>query len=132
MLYAQAREGDFPPFLGRIHRLYGTPVGALSTLAVFFALVLLVYFTFQPNLGAVIEWPSAIFIALYIITALAGLKLFQRGSTNWWLSAISFVMCTVIYCFSGFAMLLPALLGLTGWFITRRRYMVVSNQSEAG
>ncbi len=124
MIYAQARQGDFPKIFSKIHRTYQTPAAALLGLAAVFALVFLANFIFHPNLGTIIKWPSAIFIALYMIAMASGVKLFSIGTMNWWTASISLVVCMIIYGFSGWAMLFPLVLGVVGWMMSKRRYVV--------
>lgn len=120
MIYAQARHGDFPRPLARLHARFQTPVTALVSLAVVFAAVLLADLLFRPDLGSIIKWPSAIFIVLYIAAMASGVRLLARFSFSWWLSVIALIFCIVIYCFSGWAMLFPLGLCALGWVMTRR------------
>lgn len=120
MVYSQARSGVFPAFLGRLHQRHRTPIGALTALSVDFAVVLTIYTVFNINLGALIKWPSVMFLVLYVIAMASALKLLK--GEGWVKRAFAFVplvVCVSLYPFSGWAMVYPVVLGVTGWLISR-------------
>ncbi len=78
MVYAQASEGDFPKRLAYLHQIYKTPVVALLGLSAVFTVVLLINGFFHPNLGAMIQWPSVVFLALYMVAMCSALKHLPR------------------------------------------------------
>jgi amino acid efflux transporter len=133
MVYAQAREGDFPSVFAQLHRVYKTPVAVLSALAVVFSVVLLISGLFHPNLGDLIQWPSIIFLVLYMIAMVSALKLLPKGDIGWWMALIPFVVCLVLYPFSGWACLYPIVLASVGWVVSTRvsrRKRVVHHRDE--
>lgn len=121
MMYAQAREGDFPRVFAKLHEKYQTPVVALVGLAVVFSCVLLVNGCFEPNLGFLIQWPSVIFIALYLIAMASALVILPRRDAGWWMGGVALIVCIVIYAFSGWTCLYPVALFSIGCFIAIRR-----------
>lgn len=122
MVYSQARAGVFPVFLGRLHRRFLTPVGALAALAVDFALVLIVYTAFHVDLGTFVKWPSVVFLVLYGIAMAASVKLLKNEGWGTRSTAIvPLVVSAGLYPLSGWAVVFPLLLGLVGWMISRRQ-----------
>lgn len=115
MVYAQAREGDFPKVFGQLHRTYQTPVVALIGMICVFAMVLLVNGLFRPSLGTFMQWVSAVFLILYMIAMAAALKLLPKGDFGWWMAIIPLVVCAVLYTFSGWAIFYPPALIAVGW-----------------
>lgn len=115
LVYSQAREGYFPRYFNQLSPRYATPGRVLFCLAGVFVLVLVLNYLIGGSIGFLMQWPSAIFIALYILAMAASLKLFYK---NCWLrgcALISLVICIVIYTFTGWVGLYPLFLGLVGW-----------------
>ncbi len=121
MVYSQARAGVFPAALGRLHAQYRTPASALLALGVDFLLVLTMDTTFHVNLGALVKWPSVVFLVIYAVAMASAVKLLKSASRIARASAVmSFMVCLGLYPLSGWATVYPAALGLLGWLISRR------------
>ncbi|OCB92732.1 putative amino acid permease YecA [Bacillus amyloliquefaciens] len=121
MVYAMSREGHIPKYFDRLHQKNRTPVRVLTTLGAIFFTVLLIQWVFQLNPEVLLKGPSAAFIASYVITMAAGLKLLRRFGIGWWSALASLGLCIGIYSFSGWAFCYPILLGLAGLFYNRRK-----------
>jgi amino acid efflux transporter len=122
MVYSQARDGVFPMFLARLHPRHQTPVTVLYALGIDFAVVLTIYTVFRVDLGALVKWPSVVFLVLYIIAMAAALRLLRdSGRTARAMAMIPLVTCAVLYPFSGWACVYPVILGIVGWAVARRR-----------
>ncbi|MCL6577107.1 amino acid permease, partial [Kyrpidia sp.] len=125
MVYARAREGDFPRVFAVLHPVSRTPRAALVGLGTAFAAVLSFCVVFRPNLGNFMLWPGVAFLVLYTVTMAAALKLLPKGDPGRPMAAISFAVCVGLYPFSGWACLYPATLAavgaLTGLVALRRR-----------
>lgn len=119
MIYAQAREGDFPACFAILHEKYRTPVAALTGMGAAFSVVLLINGLWSPNLGSLIEWPSIVFLVLYIIAMLSAIKLLKGKDRGWWLALVPLIICVVLYPFSGWAAVYPPALAGLGWLITK-------------
>jgi amino acid efflux transporter len=119
LVYSQARAGVFPSFLGRLHERYQTPIGALAALGVDFAAVLTIYTTFHVDLGALITWPSTVFLVLYGIAMMSALKLMREGWGQRIVPMIPLLVCAGLYALSGWAMGYPVILGTAGWVMYR-------------
>jgi amino acid efflux transporter len=131
MVYAQAREGDFPKLFASLHSNYKTPVAALYGLAIVFAVVLLINGIFRPNLGAMIQWPSVVFLVLYMIAMGSALKLLPTGDLGWWLALIPLLVCLFLYPFTGWACLYPLVLLCAGWVLaTKSHRFAYSNRED--
>nr|MDH3082869.1 amino acid permease [Bacillus subtilis] len=112
MVYALAREGHIPVFFGKLSATKRTPIRVLTAMAAVFGLVLAAHGLFQIDLTTLLKGPSAAFIASYICTMAARLKLLGRRDIGWWMALGAFAACAVIYSFSGWALLYPAVLAV--------------------
>ncbi|RIV19556.1 amino acid permease [Alicyclobacillaceae bacterium I2511] len=131
MVYAQARQGDFPAMLGKLHTRYQTPVGALTALGVDFVIVLTVYTVFKVNLGELVKWPSVVFLVLYMIAMASAVRLLKGERWSRWMALIPLVVCAGLYPFSGWACVYPILLGLVGWLVVRRKVSAVPMKRDS-
>lgn len=120
MIYSQARAGDFPPIFNKLHQKFQTPSRAMYGLAGVFSLVLLCNGLFNPNLGALLKWPSAIFVASYIVAMASSLKLYPKKDKFWLMAFVALVVCISIYFFSGWAMFYPVVLATIGLALSTR------------
>ena len=132
MVYAQAREGDFPACFARLHDKYRTPVTALAGMGAAFSLVLLVNGFWTPNLGSLIEWPSVVFLVLYIIAMASAIKLLLGKDRGWWLALAPLVVCLALYPFSGWAAVYPPALAGLGWLAGNRHPAGRNNAPTSG
>lgn len=121
MVYAQARQGDFPSVLGKLHKRHQTPVGALTALGIDFAIVLTIYTVFHVDLATLVKWPSVVFLVLYMIAMASALRLLRGQRLACFVAVVPLVVCIGLYPFSGWAMIYPVVLGFIGWVVTRRR-----------
>lgn len=121
MIYAQAREGDFPAIFTKLHPTYKTPIVSIYSLAAVFAFVLMYNGFFKPNLEVLLKWPSVIFIVSYIIAMASALKLLSKRDIGWWMALIAFVVCVIIYLFSGWAFYYPFFLAIIGYIVSRKK-----------
>lgn len=120
MVYAQAREGDFPEYFAKLHPRYQTPFIALGGMTAVFMIVLLVNGVFHPNLGLFMQWVSVVFLVLYMMAMASALKLLPRSDFGWWLAIIPLVVCAILYPFSGWAAIYPPTLLGIGWVFSYR------------
>lgn len=121
LVYAQARQGDFPAFFARLHPRFQTPHHTLGVLAPIFLLVLLLNYWLRFDLNVLIQWPCAIFIALYSIGMAAALKLLPAGLGRIY-AMISLAVCFGVYGFTGWAGLYPVFLGAIGWLTIKKSH----------
>lgn len=121
MVYALAREGHIPVYFGKLSETKHTPIRVLTALAAVFSLVLGAYGLFQIDLTTLLKGPSAAFIASYICTMAAALKLLSWRDSGWWMAFGAFAACAVIYSFSGWALLYPAALAAVGYLYMKTK-----------
>lgn len=121
LVFAQARQGDFPSFFSGLHPVYRTPHRVLLSLAPVFSVVLLVGYYHSLNLTVLIQLTSAIFIVLYIIGMASAVKLLRGAGISRGCAVISLAVCLIIFGFTGWLGLYPVLLGAAGWYVGHRR-----------
>ena len=114
LVFAQARQGDFPGFFAQLHPRFRTPHLTLIVLAPVFGLVLILNFQLHFDLGFLMQWPSSIFIGLYIIGMASAIKLLPKKDLGRYLALVSLVMCLIVYTFTGWVGLYPIALGCIG------------------
>lgn len=118
LVYAQSRDGHFPSFFARLHPRHQTPHRTLGVLGAVFLLVLLLDYRLHAGLAALIKWPSAVFIGLYIIGMAAGTKLLHGWGRR--LAIVSLTACIVVFGFLGWVGLYPLALAAVGWLTGHR------------
>lgn len=121
LVYAQSRAGDFPPYFAALHKEFHTPHRVLLTLLPIVIAVILINYWLDLDIGVLIQFPGAIFIALYIIGMSAAIKLLPRGEKTWCFAMIALALCCGIYLFTGWIGLYPIGLGTIGWFAKRHQ-----------
>ncbi len=119
LVYAQARQGDFPVFFARLHPRFQTPYRVLLGLGPIYVCVLAFNYLRGLNMDALMRLPSTIFIVLYITAMAAALRLLPRGIGRW-LAGVSLVMCLGVYAFTGWAGVYPLVIAAAGWLAGRR------------
>ncbi|WP_052230353.1 APC family permease [Streptomyces sp. CT34] len=107
LMYAQARDGSLPAQLAGLHPRFGTPTRALGWLTGAFAVVVGVVGATLPNLEALMAWPSATFVAVYLVAAAAAFRILPRGDAGRAAAVPTAVTCAVILPFSWPAVLYP-------------------------
>ncbi|POB09076.1 APC family permease [Sulfobacillus sp. hq2] len=114
LVYAQSRLGDLPPYFSKLHDTWHTPYRVLAMLVIPFAIVLGAKALFDVSLATLIAWPSAVFIALYLLAMASAWRLL-KAPTERFAALIVGLVSFAAFIFVGWAALLPAVLGLTGW-----------------
>jgi amino acid efflux transporter len=126
LVYAQAREGDFPEYFSSLHEEFHTPYRVLMVLMPIFIVVLFITYWFRLDIGLLMQFPGSIFIALYIIGMAAAIKLLSKSGVFRYSAIAALMMCIGIYFFTGWVGLYPLGLGTVGWFahsIRKRRLL---------
>jgi amino acid efflux transporter len=78
LVFAEARIGNLPRWFSHLHPRYQTPTRVLWLQLVPWAIVLAWTYWGHLSLATLVAWPSAIFIALYVLAMLAALRLLPR------------------------------------------------------
>ncbi|MFI6054502.1 APC family permease [Streptomyces violascens] len=119
LMYARARDGNLPRSLARLHPRHGTPTRALLWLAAAFAAVLLGVAVADPDLEALIAWPSATFVVVYLVGAAAAFKILPAGDIGRAAAGLTVLVCLAILPFSWPAVLYPVGVAALGALVTR-------------
>lgn len=117
LVYAQARQGDFPEYFNVLHKKFHTPHRVLLTLLPVFMLVLGLSFWLKIDIGVLIQFPGTIFISLYIIGMASAVKILPSQGSNRYFAGLALTVCIIIYCFTGWIGLYPFILGILGWCV---------------
>ncbi|MFT8390314.1 MAG: amino acid permease [Sporolactobacillus sp.] len=114
MVYAEARAGYFPAYFSVLHKKMQTPMHVLSMLGGVFFSLLFLYGMFHPSLGLLIKATSTVFIVSYVLTMLAALKLLRKPAhirVSAWIACLTTLF---IFLFSGWLIIYPLFLAVTG------------------
>lgn len=119
LIYAQSRSGYFPLLFSKLHERYQVPHYALLALMPVFVIVLTVKYLWNFDIGVLIQWPGAVFIALYLIAMASAVKLLPKYSIGWHFAVLALVVCLIVYGFTRWVGLYPVVLGTVGWLVYR-------------
>ncbi|MGL4774672.1 MAG: amino acid permease, partial [Clostridium sp.] len=105
--FSLSNNGDAPRLLGVQSEKFKTPIGGLFFLGFSFIIVMvLCYFNFV-SLKNLIVVPNATFIITYLAGCASGVVLLKDNKCQWIISGISLIATTIIFIFSGWAILYP-------------------------
>lgn len=122
LVYSEARAGNFPAWFAILHPVHGTPHRVLLVLGPFSMLVLVMGLGLELDMGVLIQFPSSIFITLYVIAMATGIKLLPAGSIGYYCAWLACTVCVLIYLFNGWIGLYPVLLISIAWlFVGHKR-----------
>ncbi|MGC8488043.1 MAG: amino acid permease [Clostridia bacterium] len=120
LVYAEARAGNLPAWLHQLHPRHRTPTRILWLHLVPWGIVMAWTYAGGLHLETLIAWPSAAFIALYILAMAAGYRLlatrFERV-----LAAVGLVVTGGALLFLGWIALYPAAILLIFGLLLRGR-----------
>lgn len=106
LVYAQARDGNFPKQFGQLHTRFQTPYKALLVFAPIYLSILLLSYNLSLNLKSLINIPCANFLAVYMLGMIASARILPHKSDKV-LAWISALMSGIIFLFSGWFTLFP-------------------------
>ncbi|MEG6584120.1 amino acid permease [Dendrosporobacter sp. 1207_IL3150] len=114
LIYSQARSGVFPEYFSHLNATYKTPDRVLLALGLVFFIVIAFSYSNSYNIAFLMQLPSSIFIALYILAMAAAVKLFFDNKLLRYCALVSLITCTIIYAFTSWVGLYPIILGGVG------------------
>lgn len=123
LVYAQARDGNFPAVFARLQPRFRTPYAALGALAIVQLAVVAAYAAVGLDLTLLIRWVCAVFIVLYIIAMAAAIRLFAAAPRTRALAWLSLAVCLTVFPFTGWTGLYPLALASAGWLAYRRKFV---------
>lgn len=106
LVYAQARDGQFPQRFSLLHSRFQTPHVALLSFAPLYLLILLLSYLLAWDLKPLISIPCANFLAVYIIGMVSAARILpeKTGKISAWMGAF---LSAVIFFFAGWYTLVP-------------------------
>lgn len=119
LVYAQARDGHFPKYLGRLHPRFQTPHIALLAFAPLYLFILLLSQLLSWDLKPLISIPSTNFLAVYMLGMVAAARILPEkiGKFSAWLSAF---LSGIVFLFAGWFILFPLAVALIVGYFHRR------------
>lgn len=120
LVYAEAREGNFPDSFGKLHSRYQSPYVALISFIPLFIIIFFLSWKFSWELKALISIPSTTFLMVYIISMLAAAKvLFTKiGKISAYISAF---LSSIVFLFAGWFVMYPLVIIAIGFYFKKRR-----------
>lgn len=125
LLYSLAENNYAPQPLALLSKRFRTPLGGLCFLAVFFAVILIIFSTKIISLAMLIQIPNASFIITYLGGCAAGVKLLGKSKFGFSISLVSFLLSAVILLFVKWSVLYPVVITIC-WFV----FMKLSGRLE--
>lgn len=129
LVFSQSVNGDFPSVFATLHTKFQTPHRALIAFAAVSTVVLWSSYLFHFNMIDLIPWPSAIFIALYIIGMASGVVLAKKDKKLKALATISLLLCLAVYPFTGWIAFYPIGLAGVGYLFYRRKSKAIRKKA---
>lgn len=120
LVYAEAREGNFPASFGKLHPRYHSPYVALFSFIPLFIIILFLSYRFSWDLKALIGIPSATFLMVYIISMVAAAKVLAtkigKGS-----ACVSVFLSSIVFLFAGWNALYPLIVVAIVFYFKKKR-----------
>ncbi|MBP2631025.1 MAG: amino acid permease [Firmicutes bacterium] len=106
LVYSQARDGNFPKYLGRLHPRFQTPHTALLAFAPIYCVILLLSYEFSWDLKALISIPCTNFLVVYMLGMIAAARVLPTllGKVSAWITAL---LSFSLFLFAGWFALFP-------------------------
>jgi len=111
LVYAQARDGYFPKYWGRLHPRFQTPHIALLAFAPIYCVILLLSYELSWDLKPLISIPCANFLVVYMLGMVAAARILPNklGKVSAWISVL---LSGSIFLFAGWFTLFPIAISL--------------------
>jgi amino acid efflux transporter len=110
LAYSLASNGYAPKVFGVLSKKFGTPLGGLGFLTMFFIVILTVYGSGIVSLVTLIQFPNATFILTYLGGCLAGIKLLKQNKWGLRISWLSFLLTAIVFPFVGWVVVYPLII----------------------
>jgi len=119
LIYAEAREGNFPASFGKLHPRYQSPYVALFSFIPLFIMILFLSYRFSWELKALIGIPSATFLTVYIISMVSAAKILSTkiGRCS---ACVSAFLSSIVFLFAGWFTLYPLIIVALGFYFKKR------------
>ncbi len=120
VIYATAKEGGFPRFLGSISPKTRVPGRALMFLLGLSFLTLIMSYILNVDLETALLIPSGAAILVYMVGSASGIKLLKAKGAKQLFPWISFTISIIMAFFVGIVLLVGIAFGAVGLFYNRR------------
>jgi len=114
LVYAEAREGNFPALFGKLHPRYQSPYVAILSFVPLFASILFLSWRFSWELKALFSIPSTTFLVVYIVSMMAAAKVLSTklGKICAYISAF---LSAIVFLFAGWFVVYPLMIIAIGF-----------------
>jgi amino acid efflux transporter len=109
LVYAQAREGNFPSIFAELHPKFHTPAVALFSFLPVFILILALNYLCSWNFTSLIQIPSTTFLLVYFLSMLAASKVLSSAGGKA-CALLGAILSAVVFFFAGIWTLYPILI----------------------
>ncbi len=129
LVYAQARDGNFPGYFGRLHSRFQTPYIALLVFAPIYLTILLLSHILSWDLKPLISIPCANFLLVYILGMISAARILpgKIGKASAWISAL---LSVIVFLFAGWFVLFPIAVTLVIFCQQRRNKTKLPSDSN--
>lgn len=120
LVYAEAREGNFPALFSKLHPRYQSPYVALLSFIPLFIAILFLSWRFSWELKALLSIPSTTFLMVYIISMMASAKVLSSkiGKISAFISAF---LSSIVFLFAGWYVVYPVIIIVIGFCLKERK-----------
>ncbi|EKQ56706.1 MULTISPECIES: amino acid permease [unclassified Clostridium] len=120
LVYAEAKEGNFPASFGKLHSRYQSPYVALFSFIPLFIIMLFLSWRFSWELKALVSIPSTTFLMVYIISMVAAAKVLcnKIGKISAYISAF---LSSIVFLFAGWFVVYPLMVIIIGFYFKKRK-----------
>lgn len=127
LVYAEAREGNFPASFGKLHSQYQSPYVALFSFIPLFVIILFLSWKFSWELKAIISIPSTTFLLVYTISMLAAAKVIATKIGKIFAFTSAF-LSVIVFLLAGWFVIYPLIITVIGFYFKKESVKCIYNQ----
>lgn len=123
LIYAEAREGNFPTLFKKLHPRYQSPYVALLSFIPLFIIILFLSWRFSWDLKSLFSIPSTTFLVVYIISMIWAAKILSTNIGKY-SSYISAFLSSLVFLFAGWFTIYPIIIVAIGFYFKKEKKKV--------